>query len=275
MKLKLIQSAVAVVALVAAPVSVQAADLPAAAPIYTKAPLAPMYNWTGFYLGGGGGYGMWNADTTALADPIAGPPFGGMALTQSITNGGRGWFGTATAGFDYQFNDRIVGGAFGDFDFASIKGTLNSGIATNVFVPLGGTETETSAWAVGARVGWLLTPEILTYWNAGYTSARFGGFRVDTLQGQGPLAVTNFSTQANIYHGFFLGSGVETQISLLGRGWFARTEYRYADYRSATLPVLTPAGAIAVVGGLPVDVALHPIVQTVRTELTYKFNWGR
>ncbi len=47
-----------------------AADL---GPAYRPAPPppapAPIYNWTGFYLGGGFGYAMWDTDTQLTADP--------------------------------------------------------------------------------------------------------------------------------------------------------------------------------------------------------------
>ena len=44
--------------------SASAADLGAPVP-YTKAPVpvAPAYNWTGFYIFGGAGGGIWEADT--------------------------------------------------------------------------------------------------------------------------------------------------------------------------------------------------------------------
>lgn len=35
-----------------------AADLPMPAPVYKAAPPPQVYNWTGCYVGGGGGYGM-------------------------------------------------------------------------------------------------------------------------------------------------------------------------------------------------------------------------
>ena len=41
--------------------SANAADLPMPAPVYKAPPPAPVYNWTGCYIGGGGGY--------ALVDP--------------------------------------------------------------------------------------------------------------------------------------------------------------------------------------------------------------
>jgi opacity protein-like surface antigen len=46
--------------------SALAADLPART--YTKAPVMPeaVYNWTGFYIFGGAGGGLWEADTTTV-----------------------------------------------------------------------------------------------------------------------------------------------------------------------------------------------------------------
>jgi outer membrane immunogenic protein len=52
-----------------------------------------------------------------------------------------------------------------------------------------------------------------------------------------------------------------------------RTEYRYADYGSQTTPVTTTGGGPFVLT-VPTSLNIHPIVQTVRTELSYKFNWG-
>jgi opacity protein-like surface antigen len=46
--------------------SVMAADMPVKA--RPAPPPAPVYNWTGCYIKGGGGYGMWNQDTTAFED---------------------------------------------------------------------------------------------------------------------------------------------------------------------------------------------------------------
>jgi opacity protein-like surface antigen len=57
-------------------------------------------------------------------------------------------------------------------------------------------------------------------------------------------------------------------------GWFVKTEYRYASYSSKTV-----AGSIASPPAPPaltsVNMTFKPQVQTVRTELVYKFNWGR
>jgi hypothetical protein len=89
---------------------------------------------------------------------------------------------------------------------------------------------------------------------------------------------------AHTYSGWFLGSGIEARLDSLGpfaRGWSWRTEYRYANYRSATLPVvctdavICPVPPIVIpVGTTVANISVRPIVQTVRSELVYKFNWG-
>ena len=67
-------------------VPAMAADLPTKAPIL-KAPPPLVYNWTGCYLGGGGGYGMLDQehDTRTLTGVLTDP---------TMDTGGRGWFGT-------------------------------------------------------------------------------------------------------------------------------------------------------------------------------------
>src|SRR3981081_3798619 len=73
--------------------SALAADLPART--YTKAPvMAPAYNWTGFYIFGGGGGGIWDADTFSRS-AVTGNP---LSLHQN--QAGDGWFGTVGIGYD-------------------------------------------------------------------------------------------------------------------------------------------------------------------------------
>ncbi len=243
------------VAAVAVASSAFAADMPRKAPPITKAPPAPVgYNWTGCYIAGGGGYGMWNQDTTTLE--------GGVPVSSKVTSGGRGWFGTAGGGCDFQFGQRWVVGAFGDYDFSALKGDLS--------VPgagLFGREKQNSAWAVGGRLGYALTPSILAYVNGGYTQARFSA--VNLFDPALPVVPGNQHIGAHNYSGWFLGSGYEYNL-----GWFPglfwKTEYRYAQYGRDNLPILdnmtgTPTGF---------SVSSAKAVQTIRSELVWRFNWG-
>src|SRR5437867_11018605 len=140
--------------------SAMAADMPVKAPPVTRAPPVQVYNWTGCYVAGGGGYGMFNQDVTASDGEN----------TAKGTIGGRGWFGTLGGGCDVQIGERWVFGAFVGYDFSGLKGDF-------VLPGVGftGREKQNSAWAAGGRLGYTLTPSILAYVNAGYSQARFSG----------------------------------------------------------------------------------------------------
>jgi outer membrane immunogenic protein len=230
-----------------------AADL-RAAPV-TKAPPAPppvVYNWTGCYVDGGGGYGFSNSDSFTTNNGVSG--------SSSVTNGGRGFFGTAGGGCDLQVGQRWVIGAFGNYDFADIKG--------DVAVPgtnLVGREKQDSAWAVGGRLGYTLTPTILTYVNGGYTQARFDGFGLSSQTNGAPV---NQSIGANTYSGWFVGSGFEYNLGFMP-GLFWRTEYRFAQYDRESLAILNS-------GGAPTGQTLESdkTIQTIRSELVWRFNFG-
>ena len=102
----------------AATQSAFAADMPAKAPI-VKAPMAVATPWTGFYVNGGIGYGMWAADTTDFN-----PAAGACVICETQVQGGKGWLATIGAGYDYQFTPKIVAGIFGEASISSLKGTV-------------------------------------------------------------------------------------------------------------------------------------------------------
>jgi outer membrane immunogenic protein len=70
--------------------------------------MAPAYNWTGFYIFGGGGYGMFDSNTFTTAFPACTP----LTIGQKI--GGDGYFGTVGVGYDWQFSGSWVAGIFAD-----------------------------------------------------------------------------------------------------------------------------------------------------------------
>lgn len=248
MRIKLAISLIVAAVSFTAVQNVSAADLP------TKAPpqMATATPWTGLYVNGGFGYGGWAADQTVLSGS-------GPACVTCVTQiqGGKGWLGTVGLGYDYQFTQRIVGGVFGDFDFASLEGTVQDGQPFRA-----GQIEETSAWAVGVRAGWLITPKTLSYINGGYTNARYSGANILASQNGSPLG---FSTQAFTTGGWFLGGGVEMAVL---PNWFWRTEYRYSYYDSKNLPESTAGGFVAD------TFTFKPLVQTVTTQLVYKYNGG-
>jgi outer membrane immunogenic protein len=243
-----------------------AADMPARAPMLMKAPPMPVSNWTGCYIGGGAGYGMWNQDNFEETAPA------GVQTTATATAGGKGWFGTGTLGCDYQVSSSFVIGAYGDYDFGDIKGQLAIVDPTIVLRGLTGsavgTESEKWAWGIGGRIGYLVSPTFLTYFSGGYTQANFGAVNFSGLTA--PFAPSTFNIGSHTYNGWYLGSGFDYAISILPAGFFLRSEYRYASYQAADLPLLSNVTGLSI--GTALDAKKY--VQTVRTDLIYRFNLG-
>ena len=232
-----------------------AADLAVKAP--PPAP-APVYNWTGFYIFGGAGGGLWAADQHIQATGS------NIPLTIDQRQGGSGWFGTVGLGYDWQFNSSWVAGLFADGQFGSIRGTLQD----PTFPPITGTQKLEDSWAVGARIGWLVAPNVLSYVNAGYSGAHFGQTNFTDLAGV-PAGIHLASYNKN---GWFVGGGVENSLSIFGFNWpglFMKTEYRAAFYNSRT------ANELFDVTNLPVghDIRFNNWNQTISTSLVYRFNW--
>ncbi len=125
------KSVLALLTIAALTGSASAADL--APRPYAKAPpimAAPVYNWTGFYLFGGAGYGMYTADSHDETYP--GTP---VAITINQRSGGHGWFGTVGGGYDWQFAGSWVAGIFADAQFGEIRGT-HQGLISSGNVPI-------------------------------------------------------------------------------------------------------------------------------------------
>jgi outer membrane immunogenic protein len=242
-----------------------AADIPqpvSKAPAFVPAP-PPVTNWTGFYVNGGGGYGFWAADSTTTAlGTINNEP--SDAILGKRIQGGKGWVARVGGGYDHQFGPRIVAGAFADFDFSSLKGSVSDTV-----ISLSTDIKQKTSWAVGARGGFLVTPNILTYTNVGFSSARFsfGNMVAINTFGDTPVGVpTGYVTPAFTNNGWFLGGGTEVSV---GNGIFWRTEYRSAYYGNKKIQDLNEFATNATPRFN--DINFKPTVQTFTTQLVYKF----
>ncbi len=245
--------------------SALAADLPART--YTKAPVVPVApSWTGFYIFGGGGYGIF--DSNSYVTNAA-----GVGLTNPLKVGGDGYFGTVGAGYDWQFNGTWVAGIFGDGQFGSIKGSIADPLFGAIVGIPGGTTgslKNTTNAAAGVRLGYLVAPNVLSYINGGYSYAEFDGSTERNIFGINVTTTPSFHR-----NGWFIGGGVENSLNFFGisaPGWFMKTEYRVAEYNRVTLPeTFVPGIGTGLVG---LSISEKPIVQTVSTSLVYRFNWG-
>lgn len=233
-------------------------------PLKAPPPPPPAVSWTGCYVDGGIGYGMYNQDSRSETFP------GLVPIGTEVTNGGRGWLGRLGGGCDYQFGvgglGNFVIGAFGDHDFMDLHGTFSDPSG-----PVTGSEKELGAWYAGGRLGYLVTPTLLTYVDGGYTQTHFD--QADLFSAFLPSAFTGLDISAHTYNGWFLGGGTEYALNMPWvpiRGLFWRTEYRYASYQTANVPILVAAT------GASFGVAEHMLKQnqTITSGLVWRFNFG-
>ncbi|WP_027553619.1 outer membrane protein [Bradyrhizobium sp. Cp5.3] len=237
--------------------SASAADL--AARPYVKAPMpAPVYNWTGFYVFGGGGGGLSNSDQFIQTTT------GAVPLTITQRQGGSGWFGTVGLGYDWQFSGTWVAGVFADGQFGSIRATVQ-----DPFAQITANQKLEDSWAAGVRLGWLVAPNVLSYVNGGYSGAHFGSANFTTLTGaDAGIHVNGFNR-----NGWFIGGGVENSLNIFGitsPGWFMKTEYRSAFYNTKTETELSNITNLPTPGR---DIRANSWNQTISTSLVYRFNW--
>lgn len=209
-------------ALVATGASAQAADLPAKAKPYYKAPVARVYDWTGFYIGVNGGTGF-GRSYTQLGD------FNGGNASSRL--GGWGALGGGQIGYNWQYGNlfglgNVVLGVETDIQGAGFKDDRTceyfcspgiSGFSVNQKLDWFGT--------VRGRVG-VATGPVLSYFTGGFA---YGG--VDTTitsQFTGAAGTSSFS---NTRTGWTLGSGVE---AALGGNWTGKIEYLYVSLGTQT-----------------------------------------
>jgi outer membrane immunogenic protein len=204
---------------------------------YSKAPVyaAPIYNWTGFYIGGhiGGAFSSSNN-------------FNGLVLNDNSAR----FLGGVQGGADWQFAPNWVVGVEGQYSWLS-KNNLNA------FFP-GGLAYNNDQRAIGsltARVGWTWGPGLL-YVKGGYAYSDNN----DTLRLAGvPVA---FALDSNHRDGYTVGGGVEYMFA---PNWSAKAEYQYynfGDSRFVAPAVLVPFGSF------------HNDEHTVKAGINYRFNFG-
>ena len=236
---KILLGAVALAAIGAAPAL--AADLPART--YTKAPpvVAPVYNWTGFYVGGDVG-GLWTQKDNAVLSLPPGPPqaFLPFLANGSIpvnygTNGSSFLYG-AHAGYNWQINSFVLGA---EADIFGISSRFTQNQTTNVFAAFNsfGLTYTTKIDYVGTvrgRAGLLVAPNVLLYATGGLA---YGQVNHTFSESFGPFGGNPFTTNQSLGSnnstntGWVVGAGAEWMIA---QNWSLRAEYLYVNLSSSS-----------------------------------------
>lgn len=207
-----------VVAATAVSAPAHAADivLPGAAPLISQ---VSIYDWSGFYLGIGGGTGY-------ILDEVNSTALGGSSVSGL---GGQGFFGKVTAGYDYDFgNGFVLGGLavgrYGDID-------------TKVSIPsLAASGKLKADWGfdVLARAGYTITPRTLAFVVGGYSYQNFD------LTSSLPGVASEWDDS-----GYTVGFGLETAFrdNLTWSGG-----YRFSQYSGKNIGAL---------GGIEINPTIH------------------
>jgi outer membrane immunogenic protein len=233
---KFLLATVALVAL-GATVPALAADL-AARPYTKAAPYVPqpIYNWTGFYIGGhiGGAFSSNNN-------------FNG--LTTGNNNNGR-FLGGVQVGGDYQFAPNWVLGIEGQYSWLANN---NGGVIfPGAFVY---TNNQRGLGSVTGRIGYTWGPALL-YVKGGYA---FSDNNENVTFGGAPIA---FAFDSDHRNGYTVGAGVEYMFA---QNWSAKVEYQYYNFGNSRF--IAPA-ALVPFGSFTTD------DHVVKAGLNYRFNWG-
>jgi outer membrane immunogenic protein len=202
------------IALLGTAVSAEAADMAVKAP-YLKAPVAMVYDWTGFYIGVNAGVGI-GRDYTRLVAP-AGPTFEASYLNP------QGGLGGGQIGYNYQVPNAMFGALVFGVE-ADIQGTgMRDNYTCLITCTLPGAGGIASRFnqkldwfgTVRGRVG-IATGPVLTYVTAGWA---YGSVKTTLTETIGTTAA--FSSNQN-RGGWTWGSGVEAS---LGGNWTGKIEY--------------------------------------------------
>lgn len=221
-----------------------AADLPTRMPVKAAPAMAPVWSWTGWYIGGNVG-GLWanNSTITELAPAIAGDQVynltGGvqrLGSTSSITGG-------VQAGYNYQFGSMVLG-IEADINALSYRPSAAE-VNPVTGVPLAGGDTigsKKATWlgTVRGRLGVAAFDRSLIYLTGGVAFSNLKYSVSDTCNvapcGGG---LNNGSVTAGV--GYALGGGMEYAIN---NNWSLKGEYLFASFSGKDFRTINNGGPL-------------------------------
>jgi outer membrane immunogenic protein len=233
-----------------------AADLSRPAPI-TKAPIAPIaaiYDWTGFYVGGNVG-GKWGRFDEVVNAPVSALAFTGDS-DASFVGGGQ-------LGFMWQ-SGQFVFGVEGDIDATRLRNTFTAVAPVPAPFLAGDTLALRNDWQASARgrLGWAWD-RVLVYATGGgaWANLKATGTAVGGGLGVGAVAVDR------TVFGWTVGGGLDYGIA---PGWSLGAEYRFTRFDDTD----NNGTAFGTLAGTPLFLSSRLDTHEVTARLNYHFNMG-
>jgi outer membrane immunogenic protein len=267
-------------------IALTGATCAAAADLYYKAPVVavPVYNWTGFYVGGnvGGAWGSFDPRTVSAFSDDAWdvktdfPAIDRVGIQSSKPTGFTGGF---EAGYNWQSRN-FVFGVEGDIEALSLSGGA-SGSALYPGYPYTFTVTSnmSTTWlaTVRGRLGYAVNNWLFFVTGGPALTDLRGNFAFFDRYGNADGG-TNAHESASFYGtktGYTIGGGVEAG---LGGNWSVKGEYLYANFgtvstSSNNLTAASPA-LVAPQTVFPSQVFTHRFdlkANIARAALNYRF----
>jgi outer membrane immunogenic protein len=251
-----------------------AADMAVKAP---PMPVAPVYNWTGGYIGLNVG-GAWNdtRDDVFPAGCFTNPAIlcGGALTTNAIRSdsvrlNGSGFTGGVQAGYNWQ-KDRWVVGIEGDINYVGINdgNSINRPLAAPLIGNFVHAETDKTGWlgTVRGRVGVTVTPSFLIYGTGGVA---FGQVRSATTVAFTSTPDTYAGSIDQTRVGWTVGGGGEWMVA---PNWSIKAEYLFVDLGKTSYSYSCTVAACTAFAQLPAyqtDLRVHEHI--ARVGLNYHF----
>jgi outer membrane immunogenic protein len=191
---------------------------------------APVFDWTGFYVGGSLG-GRWS--DTSWTSTCAGDPCTSANAASGLNPSS---FNSSTVrvggylGYNWQVSPLWVVGLEGDVAWGKSSKTVIGIPGVSPGDPADSTKVKEN-WdaSIRARVGYLITPAVMLYgtggvaWQQADLTMNCNGI----VGGWCDATAVRSETFSTVRTGWTLGGGLEAKLT---SNWLLRGEYRYADY---------------------------------------------
>jgi outer membrane immunogenic protein len=294
-------TAIAAIALIGTPAF--AADIAVKAP--SPAP-APVYNWTGWYVGVNAGASMgtvktdFNAAPVTVATNFTATPFNIPGFAGSNTESPDGFIGGGQIGYNYQLSPIWVVGFEADFQGALEKdsNTLSNAFSSSAGCDIGSgltcTATGSTVLNYATKIEWFGTVrlragyvwgngEVFSYVTGGLAYGKVDLEGTSTVSGVTSSAgvtsglpafsITHAIGHSNVNTGWTLGYGTEGRLTGMP-GWTWRVEGYYMDlgHLNDTDQVICLTCAITNVTGGQTITNTHFTDWILRGGLSYQFH---